>query len=128
MMRRSDGWLRFLGPVDHVAVPSALVDFSVLLLPLGRGLFGERLTSPLKVWDYMATGRPIVGANTAALRSAAGAAFEPYEPGNAQDFAAAIHRIQTDPKLAKERVKAAVLRTWDDRAAELEAFADEVCR
>ncbi|NCG19871.1 MAG: glycosyltransferase [Rhodobacterales bacterium] len=127
LMRRSDGWLRFLGPLDHVAVPSALVDFAVLLLPLGRGLFGERLTSPLKVWDYMATGRPIVGANTAALRSAAGDAFEPYEPGNAEDFAAAIHRIQTDAKLVKRRVTAAVLRTWDDRAAELEDFADEVC-
>lgn len=128
MMRQSQGWLRFLGPLEHVEVPSALVEFSVLLLPLGRGLFGEKLTSPLKVWDYMATGRPIVGANTAALRSAAGDAFEPYEPGNAEDFAAAIRRVQHDPQLAQKRVDAATLRTWDHRAAELEAFVDEVCR
>lgn len=118
----SGGWMRSEGALPHREIPDRLAKFAVLVLPLRRGLFGERLTSPLKLWDYLASGVPIVAANTPAVRSAAGNAFEPYEPGDARGLADAIRRVLDDRELQGRLVASAPLRTWNDRAAEQDAF------
>ena len=93
-----------------------------MLLPAGVGLFGTRLTSPLKAWDYLASGRPIVAADTPALRSAVGEAAAYYPPGDADAFIAVLERVSASVSEREQLVAAAQLRTWADRAAELEAF------
>lgn len=109
-------------PLPHREVPDRLARFRVLALPLAPGLFGERLTSPLKLWDYLASGVPVVGADTRALQEAAGGAFLPYQPGDIGDLASALARMHDDEGL-RARVRAASsVRTWDQRAAELEDF------
>jgi len=126
--RLADGWLRFEGPIPHHQVPDRLATFRTLALPLGRGLFGEQLSSPLKLWDYLASGVPIVAADTGSVREAAGDAFEPYTPGDASDLAEALTRVDGDEALRARLVGAARLRTWADRAAELDAFLSEHLR
>ena len=115
-------WVRSESALPHRDVPDRLSRFDALLLPVGTGLFGEQLTSPLKLWDYLASGVPIVAADTPAIRSAAEGAFEPFRPGDAESLAAAIRRITADDELRARRVAAAPLRTWDQRAEELDVF------
>jgi glycosyltransferase involved in cell wall biosynthesis len=122
----SDGWMRFEDAIPHRAVPDRLAQFRILALPLGRGLFGEQLTSPLKLWDYLASGVPLVAADTSALRSAAPGAYEGYLPGDVAGLAEALRRVRDDQALRDRLLAAATLRTWSDRAAELEQFLDTV--
>lgn len=108
--------------LPHRDVPDRLAGFRVLVLPLAKGLFGERLTSPLKLWDYLASGVPIVGADLPSLHDAAPGAFHPYRPGDPADLARAIRELYADEALRAEILAHARVRTWDDRAAEVEAF------
>jgi glycosyltransferase involved in cell wall biosynthesis len=100
----------------------------VLVLPLAPGLFGEQLSSPLKLWDYLASGVPIVAADLPSVRAAAPGAFHPYRAGDPADLARAIREVHTDEALRKRLLGNAIVRTWDDRAAEIEAFVTALGR
>ena len=45
-----------------------LADADVLVLPNPASAISNRFTSPLKLFDYMASGRPIVASNLPAIR------------------------------------------------------------
>ncbi|MDP2309504.1 MAG: glycosyltransferase [Pseudomonadota bacterium] len=102
--------------VPYGALPARLARYDALLLPLDDNLFGRALTSPLKLWDYLATGIPIVAADLPTTREIGGDALHYYPPGDAAGLAAAVARALAAPRPAPK------LRTWDDRAAEIEAF------
>lgn len=102
--------------VPYGALPARLARCDALLLPLDDNLFGRALTSPLKLWDYLATGIPIVAADLPTTREIGGDALHYYAPGDASGLAAAVERaLAAPPRLPR-------LRTWDDRAAEIDAF------
>jgi glycosyltransferase involved in cell wall biosynthesis len=117
--------LRLEPPIPWSEVPDRLARFALLVLPLAPGPFGEALTSPLKLWDYLASGVPVVGADTPALRAAAGGWYTPYRPGDGADLARAIASALDRPEL-RARAARAPVRTWDDRAAEIDAFLNSV--
>lgn len=114
--------LQFLPPCRPVDVADLLVRYRVLVLPLAPGVFGEHLASPLKLWSYQAVKRPIVGADLPSLHAAAPGAFLPYVPLDARSLADAIDRAHEDASLRAALVAKGRVRTWADRAAELEAF------
>lgn len=106
--------------VGYAALPERLAGFSALLLPLADNLYGRALANPLKLWDYLATGLPIVAADLPTVREVAGDRpfyFRPHDPAS---LAAAVRRAlaagSSPPRL----------RTWAERAAEIEAFLGEV--
>ena len=107
------------GPVPYPAVPRLLARSRVLLLPLQDNLFGRQLSSPLKLWDYLATPVPVVAPDLPSIReiaSLAGASLHWYRPGDAVSAAEAVGRALTGP------LRQPFLRTWNDRAAELTAL------
>lgn len=114
----SGGNLVWGGPVAPGALVDVLRRHDRLVLPLGRGWFGEHLTSPLKAFAYQAARVPFVGADTPALRHAAPGAFEPYAPGDPRSLVAALERLD-DPAIRAARLAAARPRTWDQRAEEV---------
>ncbi len=116
----AEGRLRWEPAVPYGEVPARLVRFRALVVTEGAGLFGSHLTSPLKLWDALASGVPVVAADTPAVRAVAGAHFIPYLPGDLQSLVGALTRALESPR-PKPRI-----RTWATRAAELEAFADAV--
>jgi glycosyltransferase involved in cell wall biosynthesis len=118
--------LIFDGEIRYVGVPDRLAQFRVVVLPLSDDLFGKYLTSPLKLWDYLASGVPIVGADTPALARAAPGAFLPYRPGDEHGLAEAIQRVASDESLRKTLLDKGFVRTWSTRAEELERFLSEV--
>lgn len=123
--RGEPGWRRLAardpGPVLHEAVPYAevprhLASMDALVLLMGSDLYGRRLASPLKLWDYLATGRPVVAPDVPSVREICGDAFHPFRPGDAAGLARAVERA-VDAGLGSAR-----LRTWDQRAEEVERF------
>ncbi len=102
--------------VPFPEVPDLLASSSVLVLPLSDNRFGRILTSPLKLFDYLATGVPLVlpdlpSISHALLAAGADASgLERYQPGNAASLARAIRRAR------RQAPRSPVMRTWQHRA------------
>jgi glycosyltransferase involved in cell wall biosynthesis len=111
-----------LPAVPYGALPAHLARYHALLLPLEDNLFGRALTSPLKLWDYLATGIPVIAADLPTTREIGGDTLHYYHPGDPASLAEAVARALAAPPPAPR------LRTWDERAAEVEAFLDTCLR
>ena len=111
-------------PISPREVPAALQRAGTFVLPASDTWFGRELTSPLKGWDYRAAGRPIVGADTPAVRAVAGPALVPYALDDVAQAAAAFVAARDHNALRDRAWQARVLRSWSDRAAEIRAFAE----
>jgi hypothetical protein len=114
--------VRLLPAVPYRRVPDVLARSQVLLLPLEDNLFGRSLTSPLKLWDYLATCAPIVAPDLPSVREIAAMIAVPlhlHAPGDVAGLADAVTRAMAAPTRAPH------LRTWDRRAAELEAVLQQ---
>lgn len=101
--------VRFLGwrPYSELADNQAAAD--VLVLPnTARDEISMRYTSPLKLFTYMASGRPIACSDLPSLREVLddSSAFW-FVPDSAKDCARAITDALKDPSLARTRANAA---------------------
>ncbi len=116
----------FAGTVAPPRVAPLLADMDVLVLPNTATHVSASYTSPLKLFEYMAAGRPIVASDLPALREVLKDEDNALlvEPGNADEMADAIKRLLADASLAL-RLSAAAWRDvqayrWEQRAERLE--------
>ena len=122
----------FTGPVPPGEVAARLREADVLIRPNRPAAISTEFTSPLKLFEYMASGRPIVASDLPSFREILrdGENALLVEAGNPQALAAAVARIKDDPALgarlarqAREDVRAF---TWGRRAERLESLLLEV--
>jgi glycosyltransferase involved in cell wall biosynthesis len=117
--------VQFTGWVPYREVSQLLRDAAVTVIPLPDTPFGRYFTSPLKLFDYMAAGVPIVASDLPSLRDVlkheTNALLVP--PGNHLALADAVKRLRTDPPLARrlaDQARDDVRQySWDARAARL---------
>jgi glycosyltransferase involved in cell wall biosynthesis len=117
----------FAGFVPHAEVRRRLVGAAAAIVPLPDLLMSRYFTSPLKVFDYMAAGSPIVASDLPALREvlADGTNALLVPPGDPEALAAAVRRLFDEPGLA-ERLRR---RAFDDvRAYTWERRAERIIR
>ncbi len=88
-------------------------------------------TSPMKLFEYMASERPILAADTPANREIVSeneAYF--YEPDNPKDLADKINKIMTNPPESKLKIDNARAKvenyTWSKRAESILAFMNKI--
>jgi len=118
------------GHVPYNQVPTVLSGASVALLPLPDEPVARLFTSPLKLFDYMAAGVPIVASDLPALREVLqhGRNALLARPGDPDAFAAAVRLLLADPELARrlgQQARADVAGySWSARAANLLDFLD----
>jgi glycosyltransferase involved in cell wall biosynthesis len=121
----------FTGLVEPARVAELLMQADVLALPNPASAISTRYTSPLKLFEYMATGRPIVSSDLPSirevLRDGVNALLVP--PGDPVALAAAIERLFNDHILATRLGRAALDEvpnySWDRRAERLDALMSE---
>ncbi|GDX79637.1 hypothetical protein LBMAG42_14480 [Deltaproteobacteria bacterium] len=112
--------VRAVPTVPYSELPARLARCRALVLPLEDNSFGRQFTSPLKLWDYLATGIPIVAADLPTVREIAGELPFYYPPGSASGLRSAVAAaLASGPRPRR-------IRTWDDRALEVEAVLAEV--
>jgi glycosyltransferase involved in cell wall biosynthesis len=122
----------FTGLIPPAAVAARLREADVLALPNPASSISSTFTSPLKLFEYMASGRPIVASDLASLREVLrnGENALLVEPGSPQALTAGIQRIKTDAALGRrlaEQARQDVRQfTWARRAERLEALFNEV--
>jgi glycosyltransferase involved in cell wall biosynthesis len=117
----------FAGMVDPPRVAALLSSADILVIPNLPSRISAAYTSPLKLFEYMASGRPIVASDLPALREVLRPDHNAVlvEPGRTETLVAGIQRIVDDPAWGARLATAA--RTdvadysWEKRAERLEA-------
>lgn len=115
--------IHLLGPRPRGQLPAYISSLDVALLPYVDDLW-TRHQSPMKLWEYLYAGPPILGTGSAELRR--------YSPplmyyGESADAALAmVERVLADPTAGREeRRRFALANTWEDRAAQIDALVAE---
>lgn len=115
--------IAILGLVDHSEVPRYLQAADLLILPdLSTSTFNNLYTSPMKLFEYMASGTPIIASDVPSLKEVLNTenAFF-FESGNAANLASVIHKSLSDVEGSKERAQMAQNEvskyTWSERAS-----------
>ena len=120
------------GLVPQPRVADELRRAAVVVVPFLRAGMTERHTSPLKIFEAMAAGRPIVASDLPSsrevLRNGENALLVP--PGDASTLAAALRRVLSEDGLARRLAGAAwdeaPRYSWDARARALHELFEEV--
>jgi len=118
------------GLVAPTAVRHTLAAASVLVLPNAPSAISERYTSPLKLFEYLTMGRPIVASDLPAIREVLAddrsAVLVPA--GDARALGHALVALKNAPAAAAELGRAALSLstrfTWEARAERIEAALD----
>ncbi len=120
------GRVTFTGFISRQEVAALLASADVLVMPHTATPVSERYASPLKLFEYMAAGKPIVASDLSAVREVLrdGDNACLVTPGDPRALAAAIARVLADPVFA-ERIgrlafDEAERYTWARRAERLE--------
>ncbi|HUL72089.1 MAG TPA: glycosyltransferase family 4 protein [Vicinamibacterales bacterium] len=118
------------GLVPPQEVVPRLTAADVLVLPNSASTMSERYTSPLKLFEYLTLGRPIVASDLPAIREVLtdGRTALLVPPGNPQALAQALTRVVEDRALGDALGAAARALapeySWARRAERLEAALD----
>jgi glycosyltransferase involved in cell wall biosynthesis len=123
--------IEFTGQVEPSQVPSLLAQADVLVLPT-VDTASAIYTSPLKLFEYFAAGRPVVASDLPPVREIVrdGENAVLFKPGDSESLAAAIRRVWQDEQFAERLARTAYLEAseygWNRRAERLEAFVVSV--
>jgi glycosyltransferase involved in cell wall biosynthesis len=117
--------VHLLGPRPYVALPEVLRGADVALVPyaindLTRSVF------PMKVYEYLAAGLPVVTTPLPALADTTGVLVAADAPATV----AAIERALTEDGQGARRARSAAVRqnSWDARLAEIDSYLSGVAR
>ncbi len=124
--------VHFVGPRPHEEIPLWLKAADVLVLPnTGMQKVSLYYTSPMKLFEYMASGRPIVASDIPSIREVLmeeEAFFA--EADNPKSFAEAIKKSLENLTLSEEKGKKAALSaqkfSWGARAEKLGTHIDSL--
>ena len=90
-------------PVPYKDVTSEIDACDIVIQPAGLNLHASRYASPLKLFDYMARGKPIVAACVSShlelLKDIVNALI--YKPGDPQDLARCVKELVEHPQQAQ---------------------------
>jgi glycosyltransferase involved in cell wall biosynthesis len=123
--------LKFLGYIPNEKIPFILKSADVLVLPLNKKLSYWKYTSPLKLFEYMASGVPILSSNIGSIPEVLNErnAYL-FDPEDIQDAINKLRYIKenytkalTKAKQAYEDAKSNY--TWDIRAKKILEFIGE---
>lgn len=108
---------------DEVAAYEQACDLLAYVPPNANDPFLRTETSPMKLYEYMASGVPIVASDLPTFRAALGDAAAYITPGSAEEYGAKIRLLVQHPatrtelaRTARERVRE---NSWEARAARI---------
>jgi glycosyltransferase involved in cell wall biosynthesis len=112
------GNVHLLGPRDYASVPAYLQYADVGIIPFDADRGGNTVAclNPLKFYQYLASGLPVVSASWTAIRKLRGPA---RLCETADDFVAALRQAVTDPGDGDAYRRYAAAEDWGRRAATL---------
>lgn len=120
----------FTGWVEPTRIPEYLAAADILALPnSAKAEISRSYTSPLKLFEYLASGRPVAGSDLPSLREVLrhGENGLLFEPDNPNTLARTMERLLDEPELAARLGSAgretAGQYTWAERAKKIRRIA-----
>ncbi len=123
--------VRFVGIVPNALVPRYLYAADLLVMPYTRGTSTHEFMSPMKMFEYMASGRPVVASEFPVLREVleSGRTVEFVPPSDPGALSAAIAGLLADPARARALGAAAKSQArgfaWSARTQRILQFINE---
>jgi glycosyltransferase involved in cell wall biosynthesis/putative flippase GtrA len=120
--------LHWVGFRPHSEIPAWQRAADILVLPnTAKEAISAHYTSPMKLYEYLASGTPIVASRIPSVEEIASDAMVAFaEADNAESFAETIREVLADHETALQRSwfaqEAMVSHTWDARAARIRDF------
>jgi glycosyltransferase involved in cell wall biosynthesis len=112
----------WIGYRPFAELPRILAEMDVCIVPYRPGPLTHSC-SPLKVYEYLAAGRPVVSTPLEGLLQCSEVIETAYDPSG---FLAAIERALADPEHGRERrLAVAAANSWTHRVVELERRLEE---
>jgi len=123
--------LIFVSKVDHGRIPLYLKAFDVLIAPFPETEHYNFYMSPLKIFEYMASKRPIIATNLPSIKEVLnGGNAVLVKPGDEAELAEAMDDIlgkkDLSEKLAAKAFVDAGERTWIKRAVKILDFIAKI--
>ena len=112
--------VHFLGQKPHTEITRYLKHFDVLTIPFVINEYTKNM-HPLKVYQYLASGKPVVSTNLPEVVGLSSTASSELEFIKLLDQALK----ETDPHLPKQRIEIARNNTWDKRSITISRIIDE---
>lgn len=119
------GNVLFQGPVPYDAIPKYMAGFDVCMVPHLVTDFTESL-NPIKLWEYLAAGKPIVSTDVAGFRD-----FPEHVriAEGAEAFGAAVRAsLDEDAEVGESRRAVASSHSWASRVDSIENIIGECLR
>jgi len=119
------GNIKVIGHVPHELIPKYLKAADCLALPnSAKEKISSEYTSPLKLFEYMASKRPIIASNLPSLREVlTDKSCFYFNPDDSGDLARVINKVLNNPKSAETISNQAFHDvqnyTWDQRAKKI---------
>jgi glycosyltransferase involved in cell wall biosynthesis len=122
----------FTGAVIHEDVPHYVSAATVCVAPF-RDTEVTRCKSPLKIVEYLSSGKPIVASYVGEVRNMAGGVAVLVEPGNHYALAEGILKLLNNKKLRETLGRVARKRVenkynWEKTAASLLTAYEKICQ
>ena len=124
--------VRFFGKVPHRDIPDYLALFDVAVAPAPATEHSSFYGSPLKMFEYMAAGVPMIVSDLPALREVLSTETALFiKPADAHELAQAVSLLQREPARAQAmaiEARALVEKrfTWHARAQGILSLIQEV--
>jgi glycosyltransferase involved in cell wall biosynthesis len=114
------------GPVPYREIPGYMSGFDVCITPHLVSAFTESL-NPIKLWEYLAAGKPIVSTAVAGFRDFPEHVRIAEAAGGAKGFVAACREALAEPTgSAAARRREAQRHSWEARVDAIEAVIARV--
>lgn len=121
--------IHFAGTVDYESIPKELAAIDVAVAPYSRDHGGY--CSPLKLFEYMAAGLPVVAAGTAPVQQIIrdGENGSLYAPGDVSGLTNMLRRFHKNPRLSgrlgqNARNDVEQHHTWRQRVSQILEYAN----
>jgi len=122
----------FAGSCDYTKIPQWLSAADALLvLGTAQNEDSYRYTSPMKIFEYLASGRPIIASNTPAIRDVlTDKEVVWYEPDNPESLKTQILYVCTHPNEMEALTHSAQVKanhfSWSNRVERVVKFIDHI--
>jgi teichuronic acid biosynthesis glycosyltransferase TuaH len=108
--------IQLRGPVPYARIAEVMRAFDVCIVPHRESAFTESL-NPIKLWEYLACGKPIVSTNVAGFRDYP--QFVHLASGAEAFITACRTALREDTSLGQARRAEAAQHSWDARIEDL---------
>ncbi|HEY9584322.1 MAG TPA: glycosyltransferase [Candidatus Paceibacterota bacterium] len=117
----------FIGTIKHNLIPQYLSAFDYLVAPFPENEHYNYFMSPLKIFEYMAVGRPIIASDLPSIREVLNESNAILiKPADPKELSSAIKKLADDKEFAKKISTGALIDiqkyTWNIRAEKILGF------